>query len=67
MADHDIGLEILEGIREIKAYKAGGIELKATELKDSIGRAVLFRPGFAIVIVYVEVSFPFDPGNIGRF
>jgi putative transcriptional regulator len=30
----DIGLEILEGIREIKAYKAGEIDLKSRELSE---------------------------------
>lgn len=34
MAERDIGLEILEGIREIKAYKAGKIDLKTRELKE---------------------------------
>ena len=28
MTERDIGLEILEGIREIKAYKAGKIDLQ---------------------------------------
>ena len=34
MSERNIGLEILEGIREIKAYKAGKIELKTRELKE---------------------------------
>jgi putative transcriptional regulator len=34
MAKRDIGLEILEGIREIKAYKAGQVQLKVRELKE---------------------------------
>ena len=33
MAERDIGLEILEGIREIKAFKAGQGELRTRELK----------------------------------
>jgi len=33
MVDRDIGLEILEGIQEIKAYKSGKIDLKTRELK----------------------------------
>lgn len=32
MSERDIGLEILEGIREIKAFKAGKIILKSREL-----------------------------------
>ena len=34
MSERDIGREILEGIREIKAYKAGEIELRTRELKE---------------------------------
>ncbi|MEZ4727560.1 MAG: helix-turn-helix domain-containing protein [Caldilineaceae bacterium] len=34
MAKRDIGQEILDGIREIKAYKAGEIELQKRELKQ---------------------------------
>jgi putative transcriptional regulator len=34
MTDRDIGLEILEGIREIKAYKAGKGDLKTRELSQ---------------------------------
>jgi putative transcriptional regulator len=34
MSERNIGLEILEGIREIKAYKAGEIDLKTRELSD---------------------------------
>jgi putative transcriptional regulator len=34
MAKRDIGLEILEGIREIKAYKAGQVQLKVQELQE---------------------------------
>lgn len=34
MDDRDIGLEILEGIKEVKAYKAGEIELKTRELSE---------------------------------
>ena len=35
MAERDIGLEILEGIREIKAFKRGEItNLKTRELKE---------------------------------
>jgi len=34
MSERDIGREILEGIREIKAYKAGEIALKTRELRD---------------------------------
>jgi putative transcriptional regulator len=32
MSERDIGLEILEGIREIKAFKEGKVELKTREL-----------------------------------
>ena len=34
MADRDIGQEILEGIREIKAYKSGKGELRTHILKQ---------------------------------
>jgi putative transcriptional regulator len=34
MSERDIGQEILEGIREIKAYKAGRIDLRTRELKE---------------------------------
>lgn len=34
MSERDIGLEILEGIQEIKAFKAGHIDLKTRELKE---------------------------------
>ena len=34
MAERDIGLEILEGIREIKKYKAGKIDLRTRELRE---------------------------------
>ena len=33
MSERNIGLEILEGIREIKAYKEGKIDLKTRVLK----------------------------------
>ena len=33
MAKRDIGMEILEGIREIKAHKAGRIQLRTRTLK----------------------------------
>lgn len=36
MCKRNIGLEILEGIKEIKAYKTGEISLKARELKDPL-------------------------------
>jgi putative transcriptional regulator len=32
MSERDIGLEILEGIREIKAFKAGKVDLKTRQL-----------------------------------
>lgn len=34
MAKRDIGTEILEGIREVKAYKAGKLRLKTRKVKD---------------------------------
>ena len=34
MSERDIALEILEGLREIKAYKAGKINLKTREMKE---------------------------------
>lgn len=33
MSDRDIGQEILEGIREIKAFKKGKVSLRTHELK----------------------------------
>jgi putative transcriptional regulator len=33
MSERNIGLEILEGIREIKEYKAGRVQLRARTLK----------------------------------
>jgi len=33
MSERDLGLEILEGIREIKVYKAGGKDLRTRELR----------------------------------
>lgn len=35
MSERDIGREILEGIREIKAYKVGEIDLRTCELIES--------------------------------
>ena len=34
MSERDIGLEILEGLREIKAFKEGKIDLVTRELKE---------------------------------
>jgi putative transcriptional regulator len=34
MTERDIGREILEGIKEIKAYKAGKVDLRSRELKE---------------------------------
>ncbi len=34
MSERDIGLEILEGIKEIKAFKAGQVDLRSRELKE---------------------------------
>ncbi|MCY7297068.1 helix-turn-helix domain-containing protein [Alteromonas sp. a30] len=34
MSNRDIGLEILEGIKEIKAHKKGQVSLKTTELSE---------------------------------
>ncbi|MFQ5900308.1 MAG: helix-turn-helix domain-containing protein [Thermodesulfobacteriota bacterium] len=34
MTERNIGLEILEGIKEIKVHKAGKIKLKTCELKE---------------------------------
>ena len=34
MSKRDIGLEILEGLQEIKAYKAGDIELQTRTLAE---------------------------------
>jgi len=34
MTDRNIGMEVLEGIREIKKYKKGELQLKTTSLSD---------------------------------
>lgn len=34
MSERNVGLEILEGIREIKAFKRGELELKSHELSE---------------------------------
>lgn len=34
MSERDISLEILQGIKEIKAYKAGKVSLKTRQLKE---------------------------------
>ncbi len=34
MSTRDIGLEILEGVKEIKAHKKGRLKLKTTELSE---------------------------------
>ncbi len=34
MSERDIGRAILEGIREIKAYQAGEIDLRTRELRE---------------------------------
>ncbi len=34
MAKRDIGLEILEGLREIKSFKAGKVNLRTRELTE---------------------------------
>ncbi len=41
MSERDIGLEILEGIKEIKAYKAGKINLRRRELKEPASPQVI--------------------------
>ncbi len=33
MSERDIGLEILEGIKEIKAFKTGQVDLRSRKLK----------------------------------
>jgi putative transcriptional regulator len=34
MSDRDIGLEILQSVREIKAFKAGEVDLRTRELSE---------------------------------
>ena len=34
MAERNIGLEILEGVKEIKEYKKGNLSLKSTRLSE---------------------------------
>jgi putative transcriptional regulator len=41
MAERDIGMEILEGLKEIKAYQAGKISLKTRELKEPASPQVI--------------------------
>jgi len=41
MSERDIGLEILEGIKEIKAYKAGDLTLKSRELKEPAAAQII--------------------------
>jgi putative transcriptional regulator len=41
MDKRDIGLEILEGIKEIKKHKKGKIKLKTRELKDPVSSKII--------------------------
>lgn len=41
MSEREIGLEILEGIKEIKAYKAGHVSLKTRQLKEPASPQVI--------------------------
>ena len=41
MSDRDIGLEILDGIREIKAYKGGKGQLQVREIKTPASPKVI--------------------------
>lgn len=34
MAERDVGLEILEGLREVKAFKEGKVDLRTRELTE---------------------------------
>ena len=34
MKNREIGLEILEGLNEIKQFKSGNVQLKTTELSE---------------------------------
>ena len=34
MAERDVGMEILEGLREVKAFKAGKVDLRTRELTE---------------------------------
>ncbi len=43
MSERNIGLEILEGIKEVKAYKAGKISLKIRELKEPESTQVIWK------------------------
>ena len=48
MSEREIGTEILEGIQEIKAYKAGQLELRTRELTEpSIPREIRKRLGLS--------------------
>jgi putative transcriptional regulator len=41
MSERDIGLEILEGIIEVKAYKTGKVTLKSRELKEPASAQII--------------------------
>ncbi len=43
MNDRDIGLEILEGIKEIRRFKKGDIELKTWNLKEPSPAKIIRR------------------------
>jgi putative transcriptional regulator len=43
MSERDIGLEILEGIIEVKAYKTGKVTLKSRELKEPSSAQIISK------------------------
>ena len=58
MPERNIGQEILEGIREIKKYKAGQVELKTTQVSNlpKSGRHILAQFDENSVVVYQAYS-----------
>ena len=43
MPERDIGLELLAGLQEIKAFKAGELKLKTRELKETSANEIRAR------------------------
>jgi putative transcriptional regulator len=41
MSERDIRLELVEGIKEIKSYKAGNVSLKTRQLKEPASPQVI--------------------------
>jgi hypothetical protein len=65
MSERDIGLEILEGIRDIKAYKAGVKVLRTHRLKESappqVIRSKLHLPLSTWLLGYLPMALYHNP------